>query len=180
MIHNYAEERGRALSAVESALKYLPQKNKAYIAHAYAIRAGVYLELKDTTKALSDYSMAVKIDPQTEERYEHRAQLYYELGMYELADADYKQIQKLDKTSAMGYLGIGRNRVAQQRWDEAIELCSYVISLNSDNASAYSLRAEAYMGKERWNEAADDIIKALSLSADDNAFALMQPVFMPD
>lgn len=179
MIYGSNDEQGRALSAVESALKYLPKKDETFVASAYAIRANVYLELKDTTKALSDFTSAVKAAPKDDNWYEKRAQLYYELGKYDLADADYHQIQKLDKTKVMGYMGIGRNRIAQKQWDEAIEQFNYVQSLYNDYSSAYSFRAEAYMGQEKWAEATDDLITALALDGDNKAFYLMQELKEP-
>ena len=79
----------------------------------------------------------------------------------------------------MGYMGIGRNRNAQKQWDEAIEQFNFVANMYNDYSSAYSFRAEAYIGKEKWAEATDDIIKALSINGDNKAFALMQDLKEP-
>lgn len=173
------EEYGRALTAVDLALKNIPKKDKEYVYFAYVTRARIYCELEDTIKALSDYSAAIKISPEESDAYEKRAQIYYEQQKYDLADADYKQLIRLDQGSVMGYMGIGRNRNAQKRWDEAIEQFNYVANLYSDYSSVYAFRAEAFIGKEKWAEATDDIIKALSLDGDNKAFTMMQDLKEP-
>lgn len=79
----------------------------------------------------------------------------------------------------MGYIGVGRSRNAQKRWDEAIEQFNCVAILYNDYSPAYSFRAEAYIGKEKWTEATDDILKALIIDSDDKAFFLMQNLEEP-
>ena len=54
MIRHTQEEYGRALTSVDLALKNLPKKDSEFIAVTYNIRAGVYLALEDTIKALND------------------------------------------------------------------------------------------------------------------------------
>lgn len=179
MVRCHQEEYGRALTAADLALKNLPKKDKEYVYFAYETRARIYCELKDTIKALADYSTAIKVSPEEDDAYEKRAQIYYEQKEFDLADADYRQLIKLDQGGVMGYMGIGRNRNAQKLWDEAIEQFTHVANLYNDYASAYSFRAEAYMGKEKWPEATDDIVKALSISGDNKAFSLMQELKEP-
>lgn len=179
MIRHTQEEYGRALTSVDLALKNLPKKDSELIAVTYNIRAGVYLALEDTIKALNDYTSAIKVCPSDESSYEKRAQIYYEQKNYDLADNDYKQLIKLDQGGVMGYMGIGRNRNAQKLWDEAIEQFNFVANMYNDYSSVYSFRAEAYIGKEKWAEATDDIIKALSINGDDKAFVLMQDLKEP-
>lgn len=172
-------ENGRALTAIDKALKLVPKKDSKFLSGSYSVRAKVYCELGDTVKALGDYSTAIKVAPSETDCYEKRAQIYYEQGKYELADNDYQSIKKLDQGNVMSYMGIGRNRIAQKRWDEAIEQFNYVQNLYSDYSSAYSFRAEAYIGKEKWAEATDDLIKALSIDGDNKAFFLMQDLKEP-
>lgn len=179
LLRDSQEEYGRALTAVNLAIKNLPKKDAEFLAATYNIRANVYLELKDTISALNDYASAIKVMPSYDKAYEKRAQIYYEQSKYDLADADYKQLIKLDEADVMGYMGLGRNYNAKKQWDAAIEQFNYVVNLYNDYASVYSFRAEAYIGKEKWAEATDDIITALSLAGDNKAFALMQELKEP-
>ena len=179
LIRCQQEEYGRAITAADLALKNLPKKDKEYVYFAYETRARIYCELKDTIKALADYSAAIKVSPEESDAYEKRAQIYYEQEKFDLADSDYKQLIKLDQGGVMGYMGIGRNRISQKHWDEAIEQFNHVANMYNDYSSAYAFRAEAYIGKEKWAEATDDIIKALSLDGDNKAFFLMQELKEP-
>lgn len=175
------EDNGRALTAANKAIKFLPKKDGEYLAFAYATRAEIFLNLEDTTKALADYSTAIKIKSEEISFYESRAQIYYEQGKYDLADADYHRIITLDGGNTLGYMGIGRDAVAQERWEEAVKQFNYVIKLDDNYAKAYSFRAEAYLGMEQWDKATDDIVAALTINMDEKArklaYSLHEPAF---
>jgi len=179
LLHSQSEEYGRALTAADNSLKYLPKKDIEYVYFAYETRAKVYAELEDTIKALADYAMAIKINPDDDDAYERRAQIYYEQKKYTLADADYRKIISLNQGSVMGYMGIGRNRNDQKLWDEAIEQFDYVAKLYSDYSSVFGFRAESYIGKKDWDKATDDLISALKIDGRNKAFALMQTLEAP-
>jgi clan AA aspartic protease (TIGR02281 family) len=172
MLRLHKKEYGKALTAVNMAIKYLPKKDPEYVIFAYSTRADVYLNLEDTVKALADYDMAIKVKSDESSLYEKRAQIYYEQEKYALADADYHKMIDLNPGGTMGYMGLGRNANAQKRWDDAIKQFDYVAKLSSDYSSAYSFRAESYIGKEKWPEATDDLVKALGLEWDRKALHL--------
>lgn len=179
MLHNHNEDYGLALTAVEMAIKYLPKKDVEYVVFAYATRGEIYLHLEDTTKAITDYTAAIRVNPENSSLYEKRAQIYYEQDKYALADADYKKMIELKPGDVMGYMGLGRNANAQERWEDAIKQFNYVTKLASDYSSVYAFRAEAYVGLEKWNEATDDLISALSLDWDRKALYLMSELKEP-
>lgn len=168
------QEYGKALSAIDNALKKLPKKDKEWRSLTFASRAEVYTAMGDTIKALQDLSQAIQTNPSNARFYNSRAQLYYEQKNYALADADYQKMINLDQGDVMGYMGIGRNANAQERWNDAINQFDFVINLAPDYSSGYSFRADAYIGKKMWKEATDDIIKALDIDGDNKAFYLMQ------
>ncbi len=181
MLRGQNEEYGRALTAADLAIKYLPKKNDEYIIFAYTTRAGVYLHLEDTVKAMSDYDTAIKVKPDEGALYEKRAQIYFEQERYDLAAADYHKMIELNPGDVMGYMGLGRNANEQRNWTEAIKQFDYVTKLSSDYSSGYSFRAESYIGLEKWNEATDDIVSALALEWDRKAMylatTLKEPAF---
>lgn len=175
-VRKYQEEYGRALTAVDLAIKHIPKKDKQYRAFAYIVRAEVYIGLNEKEKALADFAAAIKETPDDADVYEKRANLYYYLDKYDLADKDYRKIISIDPGSVMGYMGIGRNANAEKRYDDAIEQFNYVTRLASDYSSGYSFRAESYAGLKQYDKAIDDIIKALDIDGDNKAFHLMQQV----
>ena len=174
LVRNYNEEFGRALTAANVAVKKIPSKDKEYKAFAYGTRAQVYLNLEDTIQALKDYSQAINIVPDDDRFYNQRAQVYYEQGKYDLADKDYLKMISLKEGDVMGYMGIGRNANAQKRYEDAIRQFDYVVKLESNYSSAYSFRAESYIGLKKYNEAIDDVITALGIDRDRKAFYELQ------
>ena len=181
MLRGQNEEYGRALTAADLAIKYIPKKDAEYVIFAYTTRAGVYLHLGDTIKAMNDYALAIKAKPDESDLYEKRAQIYFEQESFELAAADYRKMIELNPGDVMGYMGLGRNANEQKKWEEAIKQFDYVTKLSNDYSSGYSFRAESYIGLEKWNEATDDIVSALSLEWDRKAMylatSLKEPAF---
>lgn len=173
VLHYDNTEYGKALSAINQAIKKLPKKDKEYTAIAYGTRASIYLTLEDTISALRDYDMSVKLEPKNKTHYHRRAQLYFEQGKYDLANADYQQMIILDPGDVMGYMGLGRNAKEQGHYDDALEHFNYVIKMEPDYNSGYSFRAECYIAQKKYSEALDDIIKALSIRGDGKAHYLL-------
>lgn len=174
MVRCHQEEYGRALTASDLALKHLPKKDKEYTYFAYETRARIYCALEDTIKAIADYTAAIKVSPEEADAYEKRAQIYYEQKKYDLADADYKKLISLDQGGVMGYMGIGRNLNAQEKWDAAIEQFNFVEKMHPSYSSVFAFRAESYLGKKDWDKATDDIMSALKIDSNDKAFYMMQ------
>ena len=169
-------EYGEALSSIEQALKYIPKKDKEYKSACYYKRAGIYQALNKLDQAISDFTTAISYDREDEDSYWERAQIYYEQGKYDLADADYREMQKIDQNSAMTFMGLGRNELHRKNFQNAVDIFDNVVALYSDYSSGYAFRAEAYMGLGKYMEAASDVVKALELDYNDKAFGLMVSV----
>lgn len=168
------EEYGRALTASNIAIKKIPSKDKEYKSFAYSTRAQVFLNINDTVHTLKDYAQAIALTPEDDRLYNARAQVYYEQGKYDLADNDYRKMISLKEGDVMGYMGLGRNANAQKRYEDAIKQFDYVNKLEPSYSSAYSFRAESYIGLKKYNEAIDDIITALGIDQDNKAFYELQ------
>lgn len=168
-IHYLYDERGEALTTVNKALQYLPQEDNTWISAAFTTRAAVYLELEDTAKALSDYSMAIKYDPEDIDLLFKRAQIYYEVGEYSLSNADYRKIIKIQPGNPYAYIGLGRYWESRGQYEAAISQYSQALKLDADNKQAYEFRAETYWKMRKYEEGANDIVKALEIeSAEDD------------
>ncbi len=166
------KDNGKALDAVDLALKYIPKKDKEYVTFAYGTRAMVQLNLNDTTNALISYGNAIKADPENTDLYEKRAQVYYELKQYDYADADYYKMTTIKPGDIMGYMGLGRNANARKQWNDAIERFNYVERLSPTYSSVHAFRAEAYQGLNDWNKCTDDIVAAMEEEWDNKAMAI--------
>lgn len=181
MIRQQHEEFGKALTAADMALKYLPKKDAEYVVFALTTRSIVYLNLEDTTKAVNDITAAIRLMPDKANLYERRAQIYFELEKFDLSDADYKKMIELNSGDVMGYMGIGRNALRQKRVDDAISQFNYALKLDDNYSSGYAFRAEAELEKSMWNEATNDLVSAMSCEWDKKAVVemidLKEPAF---
>lgn len=174
LVRNSQEEYGKALTASNLAVKRIPSKDKEYLSFAYSTRARVYLCLEDTIQALKDCSQAINIKTDESDLYNQRAQIYYEQKKYDLTNADYKKMIMLDEGDVIGYMGLGRNANAQERYIDAIKQFDYVLKLAPEYSYGYSFRAESYIGLKKYKEAIDDVITALRINNDTKAFYEMQ------
>lgn len=112
-IHLLSKEYGRAITAADKAIKYIPKKDKEYRVFALAARAEIFKSLEKYDEAQKDFDQAIKEGPTNEDVYEQRAQMYYEQGKYDMADADYRKMIQLNQGDVMGYMGLGRNMYVQ-------------------------------------------------------------------
>jgi clan AA aspartic protease (TIGR02281 family) len=173
-IRQHYQEYGRAITALDQALKYIPKKDKTYRTWVYSNKADVYQELDEYDKALECISLAIAADPTDKSSFEKRAQLLFEQEKYAQADLDYQKMIELAPGDVMGYMGLGRNQKMQNNYDAAIEQFNYAIKLSPDYASGYSFRGECYLLQGKYNEAATDIVRALEINYDNKAFYHMQ------
>lgn len=164
-----ADDYSNAMISINMALKKLPKKDKEFVGRAYASRGQLYAVAGDTIKALADYELALKTNPEDTDVLEDQAQLFYELKRYADADKNYERIISLNPTSVMGYMGLGRNAYAIGNYEEAISQYNKVIGMYDDYSSGYAFRAESYLKQGKYLEAADDIMKALSIDSDAKA-----------
>lgn len=169
-------EYGKAMTAINYALKYLPKKDKSNVAWAYKLRALTYLNLEDTVAALADYAQAIKTAPDVLDYYEERADIYFEQKQFDLSNADYLQMIKIEPGNTDGYMGYGRNLREQGKLDEAIEQFSYAFKLDKDFSQALAFRAECYAKQHKYEEAVADMIKAIEM--DENRKAVYELVYI--
>lgn len=167
-----AEMYGDALTYANKSVEYL-KKEKDWITYAYRQRADIYLKLGNEVAALNDFQLALKADPKDIETYYERAEYYFQKGDFEKSDADFERICQLDPSSTLGYMGKGRNALNCEKYQEAADLFSYSIKLDSSFSQAYTFRAGCFFHLNRTAEAVDDVITALGLDGNDMAFDLM-------
>lgn len=172
------EEYGKSLTAINSAIKNLPKKDKDFLSNSYSSRSKIYLEIGDTISAINDLAKAIKIDPGNSRFYNDRANIYFYQGKYDLSNNDFREATRIDPGSVMGYMGIGRNENKRENWRDAIIQFDYALKLAPEYSSGYSFRADSYVGLKEWNNAVNDIIKALEIDGNEKAFYTMQ--HLPD
>ena len=158
------KEKGTALHYVEEALKYLPKSDKYYRAWTYSVKGRLYLEMADTTQAISCFSQAIKIEPQNEEWYEYRGFLYRDMKLWDKSDADFRQYIKLTPGLIRGNFYLGRNLFLQEKYSEALEQYQYAHKL-AERAFTYSAMAEVEVKMGKYEDAATHIIESLKMES---------------
>lgn len=133
------KEYGKALSAINNALKSLPKKDKKYTAIAYSTRGGIYLNMKDTVSALNDYDMAINIDPENHQHYDRRARVYYEQKRYDEALEQFDHAIKMAPNYSSGYSFRAEYYLNQKKYPEAIDNIIKALSIRQDGKALYHL-----------------------------------------
>lgn len=158
------KEKGTALHFVEEAIKYLPKSDKYYRAWAYSVKGRLYLEMSDTTQAISCFSQAIKTEPTNEEWYEYRGFLYRDMKQWEKSDTDFIQYIKLTPGLIRGYFYLGRNLFLQEKYEEALEQYQYAHKL-AERSFTYSAMAEVEVKLGNYEAAANHIIESLKMES---------------
>lgn len=157
---------GQALANTEKSLKYLPSKDKEYIAIAYGKRGDLHLIVGDTIQAISDYDHAYKTNKGNEYMLK-KCDIYNLQGKYDEVNTILCRLLEKDKTDPVLWVYLARNETEKGKFDSAIEKCTYAITLDPNYSSAYSFRATPYIEQHKYKEAVDDVIKALSINDSD-------------
>ncbi len=126
----------------------------------YFGRAIVYDKRGDADRAISDYSLAILMDPQSVQAYRCRAIAYAKRGQAEMAIADMTKAIRLDTGDARMYINRGIAYCGKRDYNKAIADFSEAIRLDLKCADAHYNRAIAYgkMGKN--DKAAKDFDRA--------------------
>ena len=157
---NDQEARQRELQAVadySAAIETDPQWR------AYHNRGVSRAMLGEYDGALTDFSAAIKLNPEYPNTRFNRAELLLERESYSEAEREYTSVLDLDPEDVDSLIGRGHARFYLAQFDQALEDLAEVIKRQPENAVAYADRADlnAYMGK--WENAAQDYRMAVRL-----------------
>lgn len=169
-------ENGNALSFVDKALKFLPKKDGEYIGYSHNVKANVFANLGQDDKAIEELGLSIKAQPEDIDYLNFRGQKYYEMEKYDLSDADYRQITKIEPGSMVGFLGLGRNAEKQEKYAEAEKNYDYAVKLSPEEPQCYMFRADCYVKQKKWDKAIEDAVKAASINASSDVLDIMAKI----
>jgi tetratricopeptide (TPR) repeat protein len=138
--------------------------DKDILAQLYNKRATCYAQLKQFDKAIADFSKAITLNPQFENAYWARANVYENDGKYQLAINDYKEVIPLLKVNdglAAVYSNIAQNELALQHYNEALDADSMSIKFGSQSSRAYEIRGKIHVAQHKPDSAINDYNQAL-------------------
>jgi tetratricopeptide (TPR) repeat protein len=114
-------------------------------------------------RAMTEYTAALKLDPNNALVYNNRGAAYENKGMYDRAIEDYNQALRLDSNFVNAYSNRGNTYTSKGMYDHAIADCSHALRLNPNFAPAYNNRGLAYWWKKMYDRAIADYTQAIRL-----------------
>ncbi|MBV8482890.1 MAG: trypsin-like peptidase domain-containing protein, partial [Verrucomicrobia bacterium] len=140
-----------------------PPEVKADYAKRYFDRAAMEAQNMDYEAAITDYTEAIRLEPDCAEAYLKLGNLYSYLRVYSNAILSYGEAIRLKPNDPVGYNSRGEAYGNLKQYDKAIADFSEAIRLKPDDVDAYWDRSIAYRVTGR-SEAADaDFKKAKQL-----------------
>jgi len=159
-VHRNVGNCGLALSAYRLALKYVPAKDKDFLAKLHAERAKAYWQTGDTLRSLSEVEQAMRLVPKNSDYPQGRGNFLYYIKRYAEAEADYKAALALDTASASIRALLAINACAQEHWQDAVNWAGEALQRDSDYTQMYFTRTESFFRLGRTREAAAELARA--------------------
>jgi len=164
-IYAYAlqEQYGKALQDFDMLIKYAKTSTLS-ISQVYRLRGLIYEEIGEYSKALADYTTAIKKDKKNADVYAQRGELYYRLQDYTAALADYRMASKLSPTDDDYMVEIARCTLSLGDLDETRAILSSIRLLYPHNAEAWRMSALLAMFDDKTTVFIDQYIRYLNLN----------------
>jgi tetratricopeptide (TPR) repeat protein len=118
-------------------------------------------------QAITDYTQAIKLDPNNTVAYSERGRVYKAKWDYDKAIADYNQAIRLDPNSAKRYISRGGVYDDKGDKDRAIADYNQAIKLDPNYSNAYYARGRFYLITGDYDRAIADCTQAIRLDPDD-------------
>lgn len=149
-----------ALRVVDQAMKNYTRKSGFSEAVLLWWKGIIYGELGDTRKAVDTMELVVKMAKKEKSEYlssmlESLAQFRYELKEYDAADKVYHEIKRIDESSLLPEIGLARNHIAREKYDEALSILEECVRYDRDYAEIYRFQMQAYEGKKEYKKMID-------------------------
>jgi len=148
-----------------SSVGFLTKSHFDSYADAYYNRGCVYDRLGNLTQALSDYNMAVEINPGHADAYNNRGYIYSRQGYFDQAISDFNKAIEINPNIAGYYYNRGVPDSKLGNIAQAIADFSRAIALNPEYADAYYNRAIFYYELKEYTLSLADVKRAQTLGS---------------
>lgn len=163
-----------ALSCFYRAANFIPKKDKYMRGNAYLYCGHLFNDYQMYQYAMENYHRALKIDKRNILIHKAIAELYATTGQYEEADKAYREILKRSPNDMNAMLGLACNAYQRNDLAEGLKQIDKTIALYPEFSEAYSARAAIYFQTKEPDLAAQDIVTALSLDDNTNAYTFIR------
>lgn len=160
----------RALSDIDSAIKYAPQGDADFMFQCLSLRGDIYQMLGKTQEALNDFTEALKLDPTSFMALYQKANCEYELGDYAAAKADYTRIRSNNPRSAEALTGLARIAVKENNLGLASEYMDDAVAMMPADSDVYVRRSSVCRMLGNNTGAVEDLLMSISIDNSPKAF----------
>jgi tetratricopeptide (TPR) repeat protein len=120
-------------------------------------RGAAYFQLKQYDRAISDYTAAIKLQPDCAPCYNNRGMAYGEKDLAEAAIIDFNDAIRLAPQDFNGYFNRGNVYYSKNDYDHAIADYTAAIGIRADCAACYHNRGVAEQGASQFDKANEDL-----------------------
>ena len=162
---------GAALKTIERAMDNNHKGSGITEANLIWWKATIYDEMGDMNKALLTMQHAVKLARKQDkdnlmDMLESLAQFHYDLKEYDESDKVYKEMRSIDETKQLPMVGLARNLIAREKYDEALALLEDCKKYDADYYEIYRFQMKAYDGKKEYKKMIDAMVTLYEKSDD--------------
>lgn len=166
-----AENYGEALRLIDRAMKNNHKKSGIDNAQLLWWKASVYADMDEDEKGIAVMQQAVKMVAKSDESrlmdmLQLLAQLHYNLKQYDESDKVYSRMRKIDETEQLPMIGLARNMIARENYDEALAILEDCKKYDEDYPEIYRFEMAAYEGMEQYRKMIDAMITLYENSGD--------------
>jgi tetratricopeptide (TPR) repeat protein len=140
------------------------QQEKLQRAQTFFDQGRRNFDIRNYNRAITDFTEAIKLNPNLYEAYFQRARVYSELNRYDRAIADYTQVIQLLPNDWGAYNNRGLAYHKKGDYDRAITDYNQAIQMNPNNAAGYHNRGDVYFDKKNWRMAIADYTEAIRIN----------------
>ena len=151
-----------AIKVCTRAIEYM-SLDRPDLAKAYYSRGTEYASQGAYDRAITDYNMAVQLDPKHVSAYYNRALAWSAKGESDRALADYDAALKLNPRDLSAWIGRGAESIAKGDYRRAIADYEEALRINSESPQAYFGRGRARLYAGDFMMAASDFYRAHDL-----------------
>ena len=145
----------------------LSQSSQSVSAETYFFRGNAKYELGQYEAAISDYTQAIRLKPDSADAYNNRGNAKANLKEYFAAISDYDTAIRLKPDDAKAYSNRGVAKEGLKQYAAAISDYDTAIRLKPDSADAYNNRGNAKANLKEYFAAISDYDTAIRLKPDD-------------
>lgn len=135
-----------------------------YSPWAHNSMGSVYLQEGNINKAIDEFNLALKINPDLAEAYNNRGRAYQDSGDINQAILDYTRAININPDFVEAYNNRGIAYKKKNEFDKAISDYNRALKLNPNLAEVYYNRGNAWQKKGDFNQAILDYNKAIEIN----------------